>query len=66
MSTPFCKDCSHVRNLAGRHPMCAHPEAKRDPVTGISTTDCRSARWKDDSYCGPTGLGYWPAAKVAA
>ncbi len=60
---PICANCVHMRGLDSRHPMCAHPDARRNPVDGTLDRPCFSERMAIASYCGPSGEGYWPASR---
>ncbi len=60
MTTPICAQCRHARSLDQRHPLCAHPEAKRCAVSGRLDRPCLAERMTANSFCGPDGDGFWP------
>jgi hypothetical protein len=59
---PICTNCVHLRNADERHPLCAHPEARRSLVDRSLMQAAASERAEKvtPSYCGPEGNGYWP------
>lgn len=59
-ATTVCAHCTHARGLDQRHPLCAHPEAKRDPVSGRLDRSCAVERMTVGSFCGQNGDGFWP------
>jgi hypothetical protein len=61
-TTPICKNCVHLRDADARHPLCAHPEARRSLVDSSLMQAAASERTEKvaPSYCGPEGNGYWP------
>lgn len=59
---PICTRCTHVRSAGSRFPMCAHPEASRDPVDGSLSRTCFAERDTKGSFCGPAGDAFWPSS----
>lgn len=63
-AVPICLQCAYARWLTSRFPMCAHPEAARNPVDGKPDRACLRERLSPGSFCGPDGNGFWPLAQV--
>jgi hypothetical protein len=62
---PTCTTCIYMRDPKSRHPMCAHPEARRNPVDGSLTLSVHVERLPAPSnFCGPEGSAWWPSAQT--